>query len=81
MVGTIFNLQGGDGRLEKKMELEDVKEVLNEFLIKTNFKEHNKKEYIVSKEDMIRLLMKFVRLIERVSYENVQTKRIKEKYM
>ena len=52
------------------MDIQDIKAELNKFLIKTNFEEHeNKTYYKVSKEDLIRLLIKFMKLIERISYE------------
>ena len=47
-----------------------IKEELNRVLIKTNFEEHNNKKYYkLSREDMIRLCIKLIKLIERVDNE------------
>ena len=52
------------------MEINDIKQVLNEFLIKTNFEERDKKVYYkVTKEDLIRLLIKFIKTIENTNKE------------
>ena len=52
------------------MEISDIKEELNTVLIKTNFEEHNNKKYYkVCKEDLIRLCIKLIKLIERVENE------------
>lgn len=52
------------------MDIQDIKAELNTFLIKTNFEEHNNKKYYkVCKEDLVRLLIKFVKLIERIANE------------
>ena len=57
-------------RLEKSMEIKDVKEELNRVLIKTNFEEHGHvKYYKVCREDLIRLCIKLMKLIERVDDE------------
>ena len=49
------------------MEISTIKEELNRVLIKTNFEEHNnKKYYVLTREDMIRLCIKLIKLIERV---------------
>ena len=57
-------------RLEKKMEIRDVREELNRVLIKTNFEDHNNKKYYkVCREDLIRLCIKLIKLIERVDNE------------
>jgi hypothetical protein len=49
------------------MEIKTIKEELNRVLIKTNFEEHNNKQYYkVSREDLIRLCIKFIKLIERI---------------
>ena len=54
-------------RLEKLMEISVIKEELNRVLIKTNFEERGHvKYYKVSKEDLIRLCIKLIRLIERI---------------
>ena len=54
------------------MKISTIKEELNGILIKTNFEEHNnKKYYVVSKEDLIRLCIKLIKLIERISNENI----------
>ena len=47
------------------MEISDVKQVLNEFLIKTNFEEHGHvKYYKVCREDLVRLCIKLIKLID-----------------
>ena len=52
------------------MEIDIIKDELNEILIKTNFEEHNHKCYYkVSREDLIRLCIKMVKLIERIDNE------------
>ena len=57
-------------RLENKMEIRVIKEELNRVLIKTNFEDHNNKKYYkVSREDLIRLCIKLIKLIERVDNE------------
>lgn len=49
------------------MEISVIKEELNRVLIKTNFEERGHvKYYKVSKEDLIRLCIKLIRLIERI---------------
>jgi len=61
------------------MEIRDVREELNRVLIKTNFEEHdNKKYYALTREDMIRLCIKLIKLIERVDDEGNyrKTKRV-----
>lgn len=58
------------------MEIRTIKEELNKVLIKTNFEEHGHvKYYKVSREDMIRLCIKLIKLIERVDNENYIHKR------
>ena len=53
-----------------EMEISMIKEELNRVLIKTNFEEHNNKKYYkLSREDMIRLCIKLIKLIERVDNE------------
>lgn len=53
-----------------KMEISVIKEELNRILIKTNFEEHNNKKYYkVCREDLIRLCIKLIKLIERISNE------------
>jgi len=50
------------------MDYQDIREELNTFLIKTNFEEHNNKKYYkVCKEDLVRLCIKLIKLIEKVS--------------
>jgi hypothetical protein len=52
------------------MQISTIKEELNRVLIKTNFEEHeNKKYYALTREDMIRLCIKLIKLIERVDNE------------
>ena len=52
------------------MEIKVIKEELNRILIKTNFEEHNNKKYYkVCREDMIRICIKLIRLIERLDDE------------
>lgn len=52
------------------MEIRVIKEELNRVLIKTNFEDHNNKKYYkVSREDLIRLCIKLIKLIERVDNE------------
>jgi len=52
------------------MEISVIKEELNRVLIKTNFEEHNNKKYYkLCREDMIRLCIKLIKLIERVENE------------
>lgn len=49
-------------------EIQIIKEELNNILIRTNFEERgHKNQYVVSKEDLIRLVIKFVKLIERIN--------------
>lgn len=53
-----------------EMEISVIKEELNRILIKTNFEEHNNKKYYkVCREDLIRLCIKLIKLIERISNE------------
>ena len=53
-----------------EMEISMIKEELNRVLRKTNFEEHNNKKYYkLSREDMIRLCIKLIKLIERVDNE------------
>ena len=53
------------------MEISTIKEELNRILIKTNFEEHNNKKYYkLSREDMIRLCIKVMKLVERIDYED-----------
>ena len=62
------------------MEISVIKDELNKILIKTNFEDHNnKKHYILTREDMIRLCIKLIKLIERVNNERDYWK-IKEMY-
>lgn len=57
-------------RLENLMEISMIKEELNKVLIKTNFEErNNKKYYKVTREDLIRLCIKLIKLIERINNE------------
>lgn len=52
------------------MEISVIREELNRVLIKTNFEDHNdKKYYLLTREDMIRLCIKLIKLIERVNNE------------
>ena len=52
------------------MEISVVKDELNKILIKTNFEERNHKRYYkVSREDLIRLCIKLIKLIERIDDE------------
>lgn len=52
------------------MQISMIKDELNRVLIKTNFEEHgNKKYYAVTREDLIRLCIKLIKLIERVDNE------------
>lgn len=52
------------------METEDIIDELNEFLIKTNFEDHNNKKYYkVCREDLVRLCIKLIKLIKRVENE------------
>jgi len=52
------------------MDIQTIKDELNKVLIKTNFEEHNnKKHYVMTREDMIRLCIKLMKLIERVNDE------------
>lgn len=52
------------------MEISTIKEELNRVLIKTNFEDHNNKKYYkVSREDLIRLCIKLIKLIERIDNE------------
>lgn len=52
------------------MEFSTIREELNKVLIKTNFEEHNNKVYYkVCREDMIRLCIKLIKLIERICNE------------
>ena len=52
------------------MEIKTIKEELNRVLIKANFEEHNNKKYYkVSTEDLIRLCIKLIKLIERINNE------------
>ena len=57
-------------RLENLMEISIIKDELNKILIKTNFEErNNKKYYKVTREDLIRLCIKLIKLIERINNE------------
>lgn len=57
-------------RLENLMEISIIKDELNKVLIKTNFEErNNKKYYKVTREDLIRLCIKLIKLIERINNE------------
>lgn len=57
-------------RLENRMEISVVKDELTKILIKTNFEEHNHKCYYkVSREDLIKLCIKLIKLIERIDNE------------
>lgn len=61
------------------MEISTIKEELNKVLIKANFEDHNRKQYYkVSREDLIRLCIKLIKLIERIDNEgnNRKTKRM-----
>lgn len=52
------------------MEIGIIKDELNKILIKTNFEERNHKRYYkVSTEDLIRLCIKLIKLIERINNE------------
>lgn len=52
------------------MEISIIKDELNKVLIKTNFEErNNKKYYKVTREDLIRLCIKLIKLIERINNE------------
>lgn len=54
----------------EEMEISVIKEELNRILIKTNFEEHNNKKYYkVCREDLIRLCIKLIKLIERINNE------------
>lgn len=54
--------------MEMMTEIQIIKEELNNILIRTNFEERgHKNQYVVSKEDLIRLVIKFVKLIERIN--------------
>lgn len=49
------------------MEIGTIKDELNRVLIKTNFEEHGHvKYYKVCREDLIRLCIKLIKLIERI---------------
>lgn len=53
------------------MKINVIKDELNKVLIKTNFEEHNnQKYYAVTREDLIRLCIKLIKLIERIDYES-----------
>jgi len=52
------------------MDIQIIKDELNKILIKTNFEEHNnQKYYAVTREDLIRLCIKLIKLIERIDNE------------